>query len=65
MVPKVLWCARDVTEDDTKLIRSIYDLYFGVNSTILYIVSCDLTVGLSNSGKKSSSLSLYMIFNHW
>ena len=33
-------------------VRSIYPPYFGVNSTIVYAASCDLTLGALESGKK-------------
>ena len=39
-------------------VRYIYDRYGGVNSTIAYVSSCDFAWQVSESGNKSSSLSL-------
>ena len=48
-------------------VMSIYALYFDVNLTIIYAEPCDLTLGASESGNKSSSLSssFIRIFGDW
>ena len=43
-------------------LRSIYTLYFGANPTIVYVSSCDLTLGVSKSVKKPQSRSLSFIW---